>query len=56
MEPVPNKPGVWYHITLEECPLCCYSEEHRERREGPKPERYEDRYEYRTIAYHCGYL
>lgn len=53
---VDNKRGVWYHITFYECPLCCHSDEIRERREGPKPKDVAKRYSYRTIAYHCGYM
>lgn len=45
----------WYFFSIWECPLCGHSKMYKERRYTPKPENYQDRYEYETEAYHCGY-
>lgn len=36
----------WYFISVWACVLCGRTEEIRERRYGPRPERWEDRHEY----------
>jgi len=45
----------WYFIYIQECPLCGFSRETRERRYDEKPVDWNKRHEFAYIAYHCGY-
>lgn len=45
--------GCWYFIHVSECVLCSYGTVDRERRWDERPERWEDRHNFRQDA--CGY-
>lgn len=38
--------GCWYKTTIYECPLCFGGQTIKERKTGPKPKEYHERYEY----------
>ena len=40
----------WYYTTIYECVLCGRQTKYRERRYTPKPENWEDRYDYNQEA------
>ena len=50
------KRKCWYFITIEECPICGRGPETRERRYGPRPDRYEDRHEFAVVYDYCDAL
>jgi hypothetical protein len=47
---VPNRPGVWYKIYIDECVMCGAYEETRVRMRGPKPKDRRARYSYREYG------
>lgn len=48
-----KKEKYWYKIVREHCPVCGEENNYKYRVYGPKPERYEDRLEYRYINHGC---
>jgi len=43
----------WYFITVHYCPVCGFSEEFRERRYSSRPEKWEDRHEFKEMYDWC---
>ncbi len=46
----------WYFITIHYCPQCGSSDESRERRHTPRPEKWEDRHATFDTWDYCGVL
>lgn len=53
---MPKMPKHWYFISVWTCPICGLSEEYRERRPYPRPEKWEDRHEYEEAYDYCNAL
>lgn len=45
----------WYYIIHEQCPVCGREEVTRERKLTPRPEKHEDRNEYKYLNCYCYY-
>ena len=49
-------PKHWYYISVDYCPLCSKDETIRERRYDERPEKYEDRHEFKESYDYCDAL
>ncbi len=47
---------VWYFIYSNYCPICGRTDEWRERRYGPKPDKWEDRHQFSEVYDYCDAL
>jgi hypothetical protein len=46
----------WYHISSYYCPICGRDDTFRERRYTPRPDRWEDRHEFKEVYDYCDAL